>query len=41
MIFDTERLIVRTLESGDELPFVNMASNGSLNDIGFESDCQA
>lgn len=39
MLIETERLIIRPIEPTDELPFAEMASNGSLSDIGFEANC--
>ena len=39
MIIETERLIIRALNSEDALPFIEMASDGSLNDVGFDVDC--
>ena len=40
MIIETERLIIRELESTDEKPFIEMALDGSLKDIGFDIDCK-
>ena len=39
MIIETKRLLIRTLEPEDEIPFIEMAADGSLNDIGFDSSC--
>ena len=39
MIIETKRLLIRTLEPEDEIPFIEMAADGSLNDIGFNSNC--
>lgn len=39
MKIETARLLIRDLEKEDERPFVAMASDGSLNDIGFDRDC--
>ena len=39
MIIETERLLIRTLKPKDAIPFVEMASDGSLSDIGFDNDC--
>ncbi len=39
MILNTNRLLIRVLKSEDELPFIKMSSDGSLNDIGFDSNC--
>ena len=39
MLIKTLRLIIRDLKPGDEIPFVEMAADGSLNDCGFDKDC--
>ena len=39
MIIETERMLIRALKPEDEIPFIKMASDGSLNDIGFDIDC--
>lgn len=39
MLIETERLIIRNVKPEDEIPFVEMASDGSLGDIGFDKDC--
>jgi ribosomal-protein-alanine N-acetyltransferase len=40
MYLETERLIVRSLQQSDELPFIEMASDGSLTEIyGDCSEC--
>lgn len=39
MLIETQRLIIRDLASGDERIFAEMASDGSLNDIGFDANC--
>ena len=39
MRIETDRLVIRELESADEKSFVKMASDGSLKDIGFDRDC--
>lgn len=41
MLCETKRLIIRILKPEDELVFIKMASDGSLNDIGFGQDCDA
>jgi len=41
MWLETERLIIRDLEPGDEAPFITMAEDGSLREIGFDADCQS
>ena len=39
MYIETQRLIIRDLKTEDEIPFVEMAADGSLNDCGFDKDC--
>ena len=39
MLIETNRLIIRDVKSEDEKAFVEMASDGSLNDIGFDDGC--
>lgn len=39
MLIQTERLAIRDLKNEDEIPFAEMAADGSLNDIGFDKDC--
>lgn len=39
MLIETQRLIIRDLQTEDEIPFVEMAADGSLNDVGFDKDC--
>ncbi len=39
MLIETQRLIIRDLKSEDEKTFVKMASDGSLNDVGFDDRC--
>ena len=39
MFIETKRLIIRDLEPDDEIDFVEMASDGSLIDIGFDDSC--
>ena len=39
MLIETQRLIIRDLKSEDEKTFVEMASDGSLNDVGFNDSC--
>lgn len=39
MLIKTERLIIRDLKSEDAISFAEMASDDSLNDIGFDADC--
>lgn len=38
MLIETQRLTIRDLKTEDEIPFVEMAADGSLNDIGFDKD---
>ena len=39
MLLETQRLTIRDVKPEDEAPFVEMASDGSLQDIGFDKDC--
>lgn len=39
MLIETQRLVIRDLQTEDEVPFAEMAADGSLNDIGFDEDC--
>lgn len=39
MEIETQRLLIRDVETGDGIPFVEMAADGSLNDCGFDKDC--
>lgn len=39
MLIETQRLIIRDLKPEDEKAFVEMALDGSLNDIGFDESC--
>lgn len=39
MRIETERLFIRDVEKEDEIPFVEMAQDGSLCDCGFDKDC--
>lgn len=39
MIVETKRLLIRELVLSDENAFIQMASDGSLKDIGFDIDC--
>lgn len=41
MIINTERLKIRDIVLSDEKPFIEMASDGSLNDIGFDNNCSS
>ena len=39
MQIETQRLVIRDLETEDAVSFVEMAADGSLNDIGFDKNC--
>lgn len=39
MLLETQRLIIRDLKTEDAVSFVEMAADGSLNDVGFDRDC--
>lgn len=39
MQIETQRLLIREVKTEDEIPFVEMAADGSLNDCGFDRDC--
>lgn len=39
MQMETQRLLIRDVKTEDEIPFVKMAADGSLNDCGFDRDC--
>ena len=39
MQIETQRLLIRDVKTEDEIPFVEMAADGSLNDCGFDRDC--
>ena len=41
MVIETDRLIIRDVALPDGEAFSNMASDGSLNDIGFDKDCSS
>ena len=36
MRIETERLIIRSIQQGDEIAYAKMARDGSLSEIGFE-----
>jgi len=36
---ETQRLLIRDVKTEDEIPFAKMAADGSLNDCGFDRDC--
>lgn len=39
MRLETERLMIRSIEKGDEVIFSEMAKDGSLLDVGFDANC--
>lgn len=39
MRIETDRLIIRSVERGDELVYADMAKDGTLLDIGFDINC--
>lgn len=39
MQIQTQRLLIRDVKTEDEIPFIEMAADGSLNDCGFDKDC--
>lgn len=39
MLLETNRLIIHDVKPEDEIPYIEMASDGSLLDIGFDSTC--
>lgn len=41
MVIETERLKIRDIALSDEKIFVEMASDGSLNDVGFDRNCSS
>lgn len=41
MLIETERLKIRDVALSDEKSFIEMASDGSLNDVGFDRDCSS
>ncbi|MBD5484451.1 MAG: GNAT family N-acetyltransferase [Lachnospiraceae bacterium] len=41
MLLETKRLMIRPVEPADEAVFIDMAADGSLNDIGFDRQCGA
>lgn len=41
MRIETQRLLIRDVKTEDEIPFVQMAADGSLNDCGFDRDCSS
>ena len=41
MVIETERLKIRDIALSDEKTFIEMASDGSLNDVGFDRNCSS
>lgn len=41
MRIETQRLLIRDIETDDAMPFAIMAVDGSLNDCGFDKDCSS
>ena len=41
VIIETDRLIIRDVALPDGEAFIHMASDGSLNDVGFDKDCSS
>lgn len=41
MVIETERLKIRDVALSDEKTFIEMASDGSLNDVGFGRECSS
>lgn len=41
MRIETQRLFIRDIKTDDEIPFVKMAADGSLNDCGFDRNCSS
>ena len=39
MKIESERLIIRSIEKGDEKAFSEMAKDGSLTEVGFDETC--
>lgn len=39
MQIETQRLLIRDIETDDAVPFAAMAADGTLNDCGFDKDC--
>lgn len=39
MKIETDRLIIRSVERGDEMVYADMAKDGSLLDVGFDINC--
>ena len=41
MWLETDRLIIRSIQQGDEVVFSDMAQDGSLGQVGFDANCSA
>ena len=41
MQLETDRLIIRSIQQGDEVVFSDMAQDGSLGQVGFDANCSA
>ena len=41
MVIETNRLIIRDVRLPDGEVLIHMASDGSLNDVGFDKDCSS
>ena len=39
MKIETERLIIRSIQNGDEKVLARMAADGSFSELGFDKDC--
>ncbi len=39
MQIETQRLLIRDVKTEDKIPFIEMSADGSLNDCGFDKDC--
>lgn len=39
MLIETKRLLIRDIQTEDAIPFVLMAADGGLIDVGFDKDC--
>ena len=39
MWLETNRLIIRSIQRGDEIIFSGMSQDGSLSQVGFDANC--
>ena len=39
MKMETERLVIRSIQKGDEKALADMAKDGSLSELGFDENC--